>query len=142
MDEEFNSIDEAALVGSEEQDSLRNFIGGPDASKRDHGSLGGYEPRHLFFGQTKLVVTWGRHRTGADDTLGRLSLVADYLNSGVLVCPLPLATRTAYSYYLVGQPETMQLPWIIRFRHWLRAEATATVSSAPLIQTQQRRTKA
>jgi hypothetical protein len=57
IDEEFDSIDEAALAGSEEQDSLRNFIGDADASKRDYGSLGSYETRHLLFGETKLVVT-------------------------------------------------------------------------------------
>jgi len=30
IDEEFGSIDEAVIVGSEEQDSLRNFIGYAD----------------------------------------------------------------------------------------------------------------
>src|ERR1700691_1301757 len=67
IDEEFNSIDKAAVVGSEEQDSLRNFIGDADASKRDYGSLGGDETRHLLFGQAKLVVTWCRYGAGADD---------------------------------------------------------------------------
>src|SRR6202166_430267 len=67
IDEEFDSIDEAAVIGSEEQDSLRNFIRDANASKRDYGSLGGYETRHLLFGQTKLVVTWCRYGAGADD---------------------------------------------------------------------------
>ena len=65
IDEEFDSIDKTAVIGSEEQDSLRNFIGDADASKRDYGSLGGYETRHLRYGQTKLVVTWRRYGAGA-----------------------------------------------------------------------------
>jgi hypothetical protein len=39
-DEELDSADEAAVGGSEEQDSLRNFIRDADASKRDYSSLG------------------------------------------------------------------------------------------------------
>src|SRR3984885_1182476 len=74
IDEEFDSIDKTAVVGSEEQDSLRNFIGDADASKRDYGSLGGYETRHLLFGQAKLVVTWGRYGTGADDVYTDLAV--------------------------------------------------------------------
>src|ERR1700683_2190000 len=72
--EQFDSIDEAAVVGSEEQDSLRNFIRDADASKRDYGSLGGDETRHLLFGQAKLVVTWCRYGTGADDVYTDLAV--------------------------------------------------------------------
>jgi LysR family transcriptional regulator, glycine cleavage system transcriptional activator len=72
---------------------------------------------------------------GLGVALGRLSLVADYLSSGVLVSPLPLATSTAFSYYLVALPEVAALAKVVRFRHWLRTEAIATLSTAPLIQT-------
>jgi LysR family glycine cleavage system transcriptional activator len=42
---------------------------------------------------------------GLGVALGRVSLVADLLNNGVLACPLSLATATAFSYYLVAAPE-------------------------------------
>ena len=71
---------------------------------------------------------------GLGVALARLSLVADLLGSGTLVCPLPLATPTAFSYYLVGLPETAKLAKIVRFRRWLRAEAAATVAAAPPLQ--------
>lgn len=67
--------------------------------------------------------------------LTRFSLVADLLSKGTLICPLPLATPTAFSYYLVALPEAAVLPIIVRFHRWLRAEAAATVSAAPPLQT-------
>jgi LysR family glycine cleavage system transcriptional activator len=70
---------------------------------------------------------------GLGVALGRLSLVADDLVDGALVCPLPLATLTAFSYYLVALPEIAALPKIVRFRHWLRAEAAATASAVPAL---------
>jgi LysR family transcriptional regulator, glycine cleavage system transcriptional activator len=66
---------------------------------------------------------------GLGVALARLSLVADYLSSGILVSPLALATPTAFSYYLVAPPETVAAPKIARFSRWLRAEAMATVSA-------------
>jgi hypothetical protein len=74
IDEEFDSIDKAAVVGSEEQHSLRNFIGDADPSKRAYGSLGGDETRHLIFGQPQLVVTRCRYGTGADDVYTDLTI--------------------------------------------------------------------
>jgi LysR family transcriptional regulator, glycine cleavage system transcriptional activator len=65
---------------------------------------------------------------GLGVALGRLSLVAEQLQTGVLACPLPLSTPTAYSYYVLSTPEIAVLPKIVRFNHWLRAEAAATVS--------------
>lgn len=72
---------------------------------------------------------------GLGVALGRFSLIADDLSKGTLICPLPLATSTAFSYYSVALPEAAVLPRIIRFRHWLRAEAAATVSAAPAVHT-------
>jgi LysR family glycine cleavage system transcriptional activator len=71
---------------------------------------------------------------GLGVALSRFSLVVDYLSSGFLICPLPISTLTAFSYYLVSMPEVAVLPKIVRFRHWLRAEATATVSGMTLIE--------
>jgi LysR family transcriptional regulator, glycine cleavage system transcriptional activator len=72
---------------------------------------------------------------GLGVALGRFSLVADHFSTGTLICPLPLATATAFSYYLVALSESAALPNIVRFRHWLRAEAAATVSAAPPLHT-------
>jgi LysR family transcriptional regulator, glycine cleavage system transcriptional activator len=72
---------------------------------------------------------------GIGVALGRFSLVADYLADQTLVSPLPIATSTAYSYYIVALPESGALPKVARFCRWLRAEAAATVSSAPPVHT-------
>jgi DNA-binding transcriptional LysR family regulator len=64
----------------------------------------------------------------------RFSLVVDHLSSGSLICPLPIPTLTAFAYYLVSIPEVAVLPKTVRFRHWLRAEATATVSEMTRIE--------
>jgi LysR family glycine cleavage system transcriptional activator len=63
---------------------------------------------------------------GLGAALARFSLVADQFAAGVLVCPLPLATPTAFAYYLVGLPEAVTLSNITRFRQWLQAEAADT----------------
>jgi LysR family glycine cleavage system transcriptional activator len=93
-------------------------------------------------GRNELLAHTGQRFSSADLSinaavlglgvaLARLSLVGDLLANGTLVCPLPLATPTAFSYYLVGLPESAKLAKIVRFRRWLRAEAAATVSTAP-----------
>lgn len=68
---------------------------------------------------------------GIGVALGRFSLVADGLSDGRLVSPLPIATSTAYSYYIVALPESALLPKVVSFCRWLRAEAAATMSTAP-----------
>jgi LysR family transcriptional regulator, glycine cleavage system transcriptional activator len=65
---------------------------------------------------------------GIGVALGRFSLVADGLSDGTLVSPLPIATSTAYSYYIVALPEWTSLPKVVPFCRWLRAEAAATMS--------------
>jgi LysR family transcriptional regulator, glycine cleavage system transcriptional activator len=66
---------------------------------------------------------------GLGVALARASLVADRLASGALVCPLPLTAPTAFSYYLLGLPETAERPKIALFRSLLVAEAAATEAS-------------
>ena len=68
---------------------------------------------------------------GIGVALGRFSLVADGLSDGTLVSPLPIATSTAYSYYIVLLPERALLPKVVPFCRWLRAEAASTMSAAP-----------
>ena len=68
---------------------------------------------------------------GIGVALARFSLVADGLSDGTLVSPLPIATPTAYSYYIVALPESAVLPKAVSFCRWLRAEAAATMSTAP-----------
>jgi DNA-binding transcriptional LysR family regulator len=68
---------------------------------------------------------------GIGVALGRFSLVADGLSNGTLVSPWPVATATAYSYYIVALPEWALHPKVVPFCRWLRAEAAATISAAP-----------
>lgn len=63
--------------------------------------------------------------SGLGVALARASLVADLVASGTLVCPLPLATPTAFAYFLVALPEAVNLPNVSRFRDWLQTEAAA-----------------
>jgi len=70
---------------------------------------------------------------GIGVALRRFSLVVDGLSDGTLVSPLPIATSTAYSYYIVALPEWALLPKVVPFCRWLRAEAAATMSAAPLL---------
>jgi LysR family glycine cleavage system transcriptional activator len=76
------------------------------------------------FSDAGLLIEATLHGLGV--ALTRYSLVADYLANGALVCPLPLITPTAFAYYLVVRPEATALPKIVRFRDWLRLEATQT----------------
>jgi len=107
-----------------------------DRSRSDWRSwldqLGLRPPRHLSgqrFSNADLSIEAAVRGIGV--ALGRFSLVADYLADGTLVSPMPVATSTAYSYYVVALPESATLPKVARFCRWLRAEAAATMSTAP-----------
>jgi len=94
--------------------------------------LGGLSAPHLSgqsFSNADLSIEAAVRGIGV--SLGRFSLVADYLADGTLVSPMPVATQTAYSYYVVAPPESASLPRVARFARWLRAEAAATMSAAP-----------
>jgi LysR family transcriptional regulator, glycine cleavage system transcriptional activator len=60
---------------------------------------------------------------GLGVALARGSLVYDHLANETLICPLRLATPTAFAYYLLGLPEAATLQKIVRFRDWLHVEA-------------------
>jgi LysR family glycine cleavage system transcriptional activator len=90
-----------------------------------------------YFGRSDISCQAGQHFSkasilinaamlGLGVALARASLVADQLASGTLVCPLKLAAPTAYTYYLLGLPETVERPKIAVFRRLLVAEAAAT----------------
>jgi LysR family glycine cleavage system transcriptional activator len=64
--------------------------------------------------------------SGLGVALARASLVADKIANGTLVCPLPLAAPTAFTYYLLGLPETAERRKIALFRSLLVAEAAVT----------------
>jgi len=76
---------------------------------------------------------------GLGVALARFSLVADLLAKGVLVCPLPLTSATAFSYYLVALPEVAAQPEIAVFIKWLVAEADETLALARGIETEEAR---
>lgn len=68
---------------------------------------------------------------GLGVALARVSLVADQLAGGALVCPLALVTPTAYTYYLLGFPEAVDRPEIAAFRSLLLEEAARTEAYSP-----------
>jgi DNA-binding transcriptional LysR family regulator len=86
-------------------------------------------PERAGFSNAELSIEAAVRGIGV--ALGRFSLVADGLSDGTLVSPLPIATSTAYSYYIVALPERASVPKVMPFCRWLRAEAAATMSAAP-----------
>jgi LysR family glycine cleavage system transcriptional activator len=66
---------------------------------------------------------------GLGVALARVSLVADRLANGALVCPLRLVAPTAFSYYLLCLPEAVDRPKIAVFRSILINEAAMTEAS-------------
>jgi LysR family glycine cleavage system transcriptional activator len=60
---------------------------------------------------------------GLGVSLARLSLVADHLTSGMLVCPLTLTTPTAFAYFLVAPAGVAESADLTNFREWLHTEA-------------------
>jgi LysR family transcriptional regulator, glycine cleavage system transcriptional activator len=85
------------------------------------------------FSDADLAI--GAAELGLGVALGRLSLVADFLNRGLLTCPLHLATPTAFSYYIVATPEAANRRKYVRFSQWLRSEAVNTISMMRLLDT-------
>jgi LysR family glycine cleavage system transcriptional activator len=64
--------------------------------------------------------------SGLGVALARLSLVADKIINGTLVCPLPLTAPTAFTYYLLGLPESVDRRKIAALRNLLVDEAAKT----------------
>jgi len=87
------------------------------------------------FSHAGLAIEAAVHGLGV--ALARLSLVADHLSSGALICPLPLTTSTAFAYYLVALPEVAALPTTVRFMEWLHQEAKDMEIVAARIQAQE-----
>jgi LysR family transcriptional regulator, glycine cleavage system transcriptional activator len=115
---------------------VHDFAAENDESQSDWcswlGQLGRVATRHLSgqrFSNADLSIEAAVRGIGV--ALGRFSLVADSLSDGTLVSPLPIATSTAYSYYIVALPEWALVPKVVPFCRWLRAEAAATMSVAP-----------
>ena len=63
---------------------------------------------------------------GRGVALGRISLMADDLESGRLVCPFDINLESDIGYYLVMPPGAIGRPKVQAFREFLLAEATAT----------------
>jgi LysR family glycine cleavage system transcriptional activator len=94
-----------------------------------------------YFGRPDISCNTGQHFSeagmlinaamlGLGVALARVSLVADQIASGVLVCPLQLAAPTAYTYYLLALPDVVDKPKIAMFRKQLVTEAAATEAFA------------
>jgi LysR family glycine cleavage system transcriptional activator len=85
-----------------------------------------YRTRQKFSDAGMLIDAAG---LGLGVALARVSLVADRLASGALVCPLRLVAPTAFSYYLLCLPEIVDRPKIALFRSILIGEAALTEAS-------------
>lgn len=92
------------------------------------------------FSHAGLAIEAAVHGLGI--ALARLSLAADHLASGALVCPLPLSTPTAFAYYLVALPEVAALPNTVLLTDWLRSEAEETAAIAARIRAEEARFRA
>jgi LysR family glycine cleavage system transcriptional activator len=62
---------------------------------------------------------------GQGIAMGDLTLLADELRSGKLVCPLPelALRRDADNYYVYGPSASLNRPRVLAFRQWLLAIA-------------------
>ena len=110
------------------------------------GSDSGWRAWLDFFGRPDAACHAGQHFSeagmlvnaamlGLGVALARVSLVADQIANGTLVCPLKMAAPTAYSYFLLALPEAADRPRIAMFRKLLVMEAAATEAFARLIGT-------
>jgi len=108
-----------------------------DSATVGDGSRSDWQSWLAYSDKSKLLCHAGQHfndagmlvnaaMLGMGVALARVSLVADYIAGGTLVCPLPIAVPTAYSYYLIGLPEQADLPKIAKFRELITAEAART----------------
>lgn len=91
------------------------------------------------FSHAGLAIEAAVHGLGV--ALARLSLVADHLSNGTLICPLALTTPTAFAYYLVALPEVAALPTAVRFMEWLQQEAKDMEIAAARIQAEEARVR-
>ncbi|MEM7225281.1 MAG: transcriptional regulator GcvA [Pseudomonadota bacterium] len=65
---------------------------------------------------------------GQGVALGRLSLTADDLAAGHLVCPFGPVLDARYATYMVSPASTVDLPKVRLFREWLLEEAAKTMA--------------
>jgi hypothetical protein len=66
VDEEFGSIDEAAVVGREENDGFCHLIRIAQPSQRNVGDHARFELPRLFLGRSQAVQSWRCDRSRAD----------------------------------------------------------------------------
>jgi LysR family glycine cleavage system transcriptional activator len=108
-----------------------------DSATNGDGSGSDWRAWLDYFGRPDAACRTGQHFSeasilinaamlGLGVALARVSLVADQIASGTLVCPLKMAAPTAYSYYLLGLPEAIDRPKVALFRNLLVSEAATT----------------
>ena len=115
-------LHDSAAEGDSSESGWRSWLdhhGRPDAE----GNAGQH------FSDAGLMISGALLGLGV--ALARVSLVADQIASGALVCPWALTTPTAYTYYLLGLPEAAERPEIVAFRTLLLEEAAKTDAFNP-----------
>jgi LysR family glycine cleavage system transcriptional activator len=108
-----------------------------DSATEGDGSGSDWQAWLASCGKPDLVCQAGQHFSeasmlinaailGLGVALARVSLVADHIAGGALVCPLRMPAPTAFSYHLLGLPEHAERTKIATFRTLLVAEAART----------------
>ncbi|MFT6556783.1 transcriptional regulator GcvA [Sneathiella sp.] len=82
----------------------------------------GVDPRKgLSFNDSSMVLTAAI--TGQGVALGRSTLAADLLASGVLVKPFEQELKAGHAYFVVCPEDMVERPRFVAFRDWLMSEA-------------------
>jgi LysR family glycine cleavage system transcriptional activator len=108
-----------------------------DSATEGDGSGSDWQAWLTYCGMPNLVCQAGQHFSeasmlinaamlGLGVALARVSLVADHIAGGALVCPLSMPAPTVFSYHLLGLPEHAETTKIATFRSLLVAEAART----------------
>jgi LysR family transcriptional regulator, glycine cleavage system transcriptional activator len=108
-----------------------------DSATTGDGSGSDWQAWLAYCGKPNLVCQAGQHFSeasmlinaamlGLGVALARVSLVADHIAGGALVCPLLMPAPTVFSYHLLGLPEHAETTKIATFRALLVAEAART----------------
>jgi LysR family glycine cleavage system transcriptional activator len=95
------------------------------ASWLDAANVQGVDPyRGPAFSHSSMVLTAAIDGQGV--ALGRLTLAADDMAAGRLVCPFGPVIDAPLHYYVVSPPTLAEHPMVLQFREWLIEQAAET----------------
>ena len=118
------------------EDLAKHTLLHDDMARRDESSndwaswlaaagVQGVDPyRGPAFSHSSMVLTAAIDGQGV--ALGRLTLAADDMAAGRLVCPFGPVIKAPLDYYVVSPPTLAEHPTVQRFREWLIGQAAET----------------